>query len=193
MAGELGPFRLPRPTAAPLRYAISLRPAERRVGELTYAAQPRLPLNMPGPTETNMHDDRAIGIPNIDLAGRHGGAVNPVDFAGHGLVMLFCAAEEKAAAAELAAYEGLANTLSHNDAYIVAICGAGAGPLASRMFISNDIERAWDAVGKCLNGANSRAPDDGAVLLFGRGGCLTKVWRGIGHADEVAQAIGERR
>lgn len=140
-----------------------------------------------------MQDAHAIGVPNIDLAGQHGGTVNPADFAGHELVMLFCPADRETAAAELAAYDGLADALSYNDAYLVAICGADAGASASRMLISNDTERAWDAVGECLDRMTNPAPDDGAVLLFGRGGCLTKVWRGIGHANEVAQALGERR
>lgn len=139
-----------------------------------------------------MQDAQAYGVPNIDLAGQHGRAVNPADFAGHELVMLFCPAEKKTGAAEMAAYNGLADALAYNDAYMVAICGSDGGAPASRILVSNDTERAWDAVVQCLDGTNKLDPDEGAVLLFGRGGCLTKVWRGAGHADEVAMALGER-
>jgi hypothetical protein len=139
-----------------------------------------------------MQDAQAFGVPNVDLAGRQGGTVNPADFAGHELVILFCPAEKEAAAAELTAYNSLADSLAYNDAYMVAICGDEAGSPASRILLSTDTERAWKAVSKCLDGTEKPDPAEGVVLLFGRGGCLTRVWRGIGHADEVAKALGER-
>lgn len=139
-----------------------------------------------------MQEAHAYGLPDVDLAGQQGGKVNPADFAGHDLVMLLCPADKSAAATELAAYNGLANALAYNDAYMVAICCAEAGAPASRILVSNDSERAWQAVGKCLDGTDKPDPEEGAVLLFGRGGCLTKVWRGVGHANEIAKALGER-
>lgn len=139
-----------------------------------------------------MQDSKAYGIPNIDLAGQQGGTVNPSDFAGHDLILLFCPAEPRAATVELASYNALAEALAYNDAYMVAICCAEAGEPASRTLISNDAERAWNAVRKCLDGTEKPDPNEGAVLLFGRGGCLTKVWRGVGHANDVVQALGER-
>lgn len=139
-----------------------------------------------------MQDAQAYGVPDVDLAGQQGNNLNPADFAGHELVMLFCPAEQEAAVAELAAYNGLSDALAYNDAYLVAICQAEAGTPASRILVSNDSDRAWNALGKCLDGTERPDPDEGAVLLFGRGGCLTKVWRGVGHANEVAQALGER-
>lgn len=139
-----------------------------------------------------MQDARSYGIPDVELAGHQGGSVNPADFAGHDVVMLLCPADGKAAAAELAGYNGLAPALSYNDAYMIAICCAEAGAPASRILVSNDSELAWKAVGKCLDGTEKPDPAEGAVLLFGRGGCLRKVWHGVGHANDVAKALGER-
>jgi hypothetical protein len=139
-----------------------------------------------------MQETQAFGVPHVDLTSQQGGTVNPADFAGHELVMLFCPAEKEAAVAELAAYNALSDALAYNDAYMVAICGAEAGPPASRIVVSADMGLAWHALAKCLDGTKKPDPDEGAVLLFGRGGCLTKVWRGVGHANEVAEALGER-
>jgi hypothetical protein len=133
-----------------------------------------------------------FGIPHVELSSERGKTFNPTDFAGHPLVMLFCPTEQSAAERELAAYNGLAESLAYNDAYMVAICCTEAGQPASRILVSADAERAWNALSKCLDGAEKPDPDKGAVFLFGRGGCLTKVWRGLGHANEVAKALGER-
>lgn len=139
-----------------------------------------------------MEDTRAYGIPDIELAGLHGGTVNPSDFAGHGLVVLLCPTEPLAAASELASFNALAGALMHNDAYMVAVCRAEAGSPASRILISADSERAWEAFGKCLEGSEGLRTDEGGVLLFGRGGCLRQSWQGTGHAKDVIQALGER-
>lgn len=139
-----------------------------------------------------MQEAHACGIPDIQLTGQDGRMVNPSDFAGHDLVMLLCPADEKAAEQELASYNGLADALAYNDAYMIAVCGAQAGPPASRITICADADRAWAAVEKCLDGKEQLSPDEGAVLLFGRGGCLRKAWRGAGHSREVADALGDR-
>lgn len=139
-----------------------------------------------------MREARICGVPDVDLAGQHGGTVNPAHFAGHDLIILLCPADERAAASELAKYNELAPTLAHHDAYMMAICRANAGEPASRILVSNDDDRAWGALGKCLNDTEEPNQDEGGVLLFGRGGCLTRVWRGAGHVNEVAEAIGER-
>lgn len=139
-----------------------------------------------------MQDSRAYGIPDIELASQHGGTVNPSNFVGHDLIVLFCPAEPLAAASELASYNALAEALAYNDAYMVAVCCAEAGSPASRILISADSERARDAFGKCLDGTERLRADEGGVLLFGRGGCLRQTWHGTGHAREVIQALGER-
>ncbi|HEU4956537.1 MAG TPA: hypothetical protein VFT40_02795 [Sphingomicrobium sp.] len=139
-----------------------------------------------------MRDKQAYGIPDIELAGQHGGTVNPSNFAGHDLVVLFCPADPLAAAKELASYNALADALAYNDAFMVAVCCAEAGLPASRILISADSERAWDAFGKCLDGTDHLRADQGGVLLYGRGGCLRQSWQGTGHAKEVIHALGER-
>lgn len=139
-----------------------------------------------------MRDSRTLGLPDIELAGPQGSTVNPSNFAGHDLVVLFCPADRQEAARELAAYNGLADALAYNDAYMVAVCDREAGTAASRICIASDAEHAWDAFAKCL-GNRERAPiTEGATFLFGRGGCLRKVWPGVGHANEVMRALGER-
>lgn len=139
-----------------------------------------------------MQDAHACGIPDIQLTGQDGKTVNPSDFAGHDLVMLLCPADQEEAKRELASYNALADALAYNDAYMIAVCGAQAGPPASRITICADAGRAWDAVEKCLDGKEQLSPHEGAVLLFGRGGCLRKVWRGVGHSRKVADALGDR-
>lgn len=139
-----------------------------------------------------MQDAQAYGIPDIELAGQLGGTVNPSNFAGHDLIMLFCPPEPLAAASEFASYNALADALAYNDAFMIAVCGAEAGSPASRILISTDTERALDAFGKCLDGTERLRADQGGVLLFGRGGCLRQTWHGTGHAREVIQALGER-
>lgn len=139
-----------------------------------------------------MQDTRGYGIPDIELAGQQGGTVNPSDFAGHDLIVLFCPLEPVAAADELATYNALADALAYNDAFMIALCCAEAGSPASRILMSGDTERAWDAFAECLDGTERLRADQGCVLLFGRGGCLRQSWNGIGHAKDVIQALGER-
>ena len=136
-----------------------------------------------------MPEHRTYGIPDLELTD----GVNPSDFAGHDLVMLFCPDDTEAAAQELADYNALADQLAYNDAYMVAVCSKTAEAPASRVLTARDAEgRAWDAFSKCLSPHMRPAPAEGAVFLFGRGGCLRQVWPGSGHAKEVVQALNER-
>jgi hypothetical protein len=139
-----------------------------------------------------MPSTRRYAIPDVDLAGQHGGTVNPSHFAGHELVVLFCPADPIAAAKEMTSYNAVAEALAYNDAYMVAVCGADAGPPASRTLMTSDSERAWEAFGKCLDRSKRFNAEQGGVLLFSRGDCLQSVWHGTGHASEVIQALGER-
>lgn len=139
-----------------------------------------------------MQDTPAYGIPDIELAGQHGGTVNPGNFAGHDLILLFCPAEPQAAARELSSYNALADALAYNDAFMVAVCSGEAGSPASRILLSTDAERARHAFGECWGGTELLRAEEGGALLFGRGGCLRQTWHGTGHAREVVQALGER-
>lgn len=140
-----------------------------------------------------MPEFRAFGPPDVDLLGLHGGMVNAANFAGHDLVVLFCPSDPEAAARELADFNELSDDLAYNDAYMVAVCARGTGSPASRIAMTEDVERAWAAFSPCCGKHNPAYPAEGTVLLFGRGGCLRKVWKGTGHANEVSQALGERR
>lgn len=139
-----------------------------------------------------MPSARILGVPDIELAGAKGRTVNPSDFAGHDLVVLFCPADRQAAARELADYNALADALAYNDAYMVAVCEPEAGLPASRISVTTDAKRAWEAFSNCLSKRERPSHDEGAVFLFGRGGCLRQVRPGVGHAKEVARWLGER-
>lgn len=139
-----------------------------------------------------MPDAQSLGLPDVELAGAEGRSVNPSHFAGHDLVVLFCPADRDAAARELAAYNAITGDLAYNDAYMIAVCDAGAGEPASRICIASDTDHAWEAFRPCLDGHQQSSVTSGAAFLFGRGGCLRKVWRGCGYAAEVAEALGER-
>jgi peroxiredoxin len=140
----------------------------------------------------SMQDPRTLGLPDVELAGAQGATVNPSNFAGHDLIVLFCPANRQEAARELAEYNALADALAYNDAYMVAVCDPDAGKAASRISIASDAEHAWDAFGKCLSKNQRASTSEGATFLFGRGGCLREVWQGVGHASEVMEALGER-
>jgi hypothetical protein len=139
-----------------------------------------------------MQDPRTIGLPDVELTGAQGAKVNPSNFAGHDLVVLFCPEDRKAAAQEMAEYNMLTDALAYNDAYMIAVCDPEAGLPASRISIASDAKRAWDAFGKCLDDHQGGPRGEGTVFLFGRGGCLRQVWQGVGHASEVARALNER-
>jgi peroxiredoxin len=139
-----------------------------------------------------MPETKALGLPDVELAGVQGAKVNPSNFAGHDLVVLFCPKDRQAAARELADYNALADSLAYNDAYMVAVCDPNAGEPASRICIASDSEHAWAAFSHCLGKSQRASTAAGAAFLFGRGGCLRQMWQGVGHATEVAQALGER-
>lgn len=139
-----------------------------------------------------MPEQRAFGPPDVELPGLHGHMVNPANFAGHDLVVLFCPSDPEAAARELAEYNALSDGLAFNDAYMVAVCSPETGAPASRVALAVDSERAWAAFSSSCGKRNRLYPVDGMVFLFGRGGCLRKIWNGTGHASKVRQALGER-
>lgn len=133
------------------------------------------------------------GIPDIELPLPEGGTVNPSDFAGHELVVLFCPLDRVAAARELADYNRHADQLSNNDAWMVAVCDDPKTLPASRITLAADPDLgAWRAFGECLDPPEQIPRGGGAAFLFGRGGCLTRVWQGPGHVDDVVKELGER-
>jgi peroxiredoxin len=143
--------------------------------------------------EGQMEHCPILGLPDIRLVGDQGREVNPRDFAGHELLVLFCPADLEAATRELAEYNSLADALAYNDAYMIAICDLNAGSPASRVTMASDPDRvAWAAFSDSLPLAEQASSGAGAVFLIGRGGCLNQSWRGVGHAQKVREALSER-
>jgi hypothetical protein len=133
------------------------------------------------------------GIPDIELPLPKGGTVNPTDFIGHELVVLFCPLDRSAAARELEDYNRHADQFSYNDAWVIAVCDDAEALPAGRTTIAADPDlAAWRAFSECLDPPTQLPREDGAVFLFGRGGCVTRTWPGSGHADGVAIELGKR-
>ena len=133
------------------------------------------------------------GIPDIELPLPKGGTVNPADFIGHELVVLFCPLDPSAAARELEDYNRHADQFSYNDAWMIAVRDDAETLPASRMTIAADPDlAAWRAFRECLDPPAQLPRADGAVFLFGRGACLTRAWGGSGHANDVVNELGKR-
>lgn len=137
------------------------------------------------------------GIPDLELQRPGGGSVNPANFIGHELVVLFCPADRHAAARDLADYALHMKDLCDTDAWIVGICDGdvpscdhGTGPF---MMAEDRGRLAWDAFQHLLQPGERTSRELGAVFLFDRGGGFRRSWAGSGHAADVARALRERR
>lgn len=140
-----------------------------------------------------MNASRIYGIPDIELPLPKGGKVNPADFAGHELVVLFCPLGRAAAERELADYNRYSDQFSYNDAWMIAVGNVGNIEPASRITLAWEPDAgAWQAFGSSLDPPQRLPREDGAVFLFGRGGCLTRAWQGPGHASDVAKELSKR-
>ena len=138
-----------------------------------------------------------FGIPNVDLAKVGGGFVNPSDFAGHQLIVVFCPTDPSAAAQELSEYSACASELCANDAWIIGICDdEAASAIAARQScfsVATDQQRAaWSAFQKLSKHRTRQERDAGAAFLFSRGGSLQRAWAGGGHASEVMRELKQR-
>jgi peroxiredoxin len=141
--------------------------------------------------------DLKFGIPDIALPKAGGGFVNPSDFAGHQLIIVFCPTEPSAAARELSEYGAQASELCDNDAWIVGICDdeaeSSVAAKESCFSVAADQERAaWEAFRSLSGHRRELQRDKGAVFLFGRGGSLQRAWAGAGHASEVTRELKQR-
>ena len=133
------------------------------------------------------------GLPDVELPLPGGGTVNPADFAGHELVVLFSPMDQDAAARELADYNRYAREFSYNDAWMIAVGDPSGTEPASRFTLAREPDAAaWQAFGESLDPPATLPREGGGVFLFGRGGCLTRAWQGPGHAQEVAEELGKR-
>lgn len=136
---------------------------------------------------------RTYGIPDLELPLPQGGTVNPSDFAGHELVVLFLPLDRVAAERELANYNRSAAQLSYNDAWLIAVGDDAGNTPASRMTMAREPGPGpWRAFGDSMDPPRQLSRNEGGVFLFGRGGCLTRAWQGPGHVAEVVAELGKR-
>lgn len=135
------------------------------------------------------------GIPDVELQRRGGGTVNPANFIGHEIVVLFCPADREAAARDAAGYGLHSKDLCDTDAWIIGVCDEAEPPCEHASFtMAHDRGRlAWDAFQDLLEPRRRTPREEGAVFLFDRGGVLRRSWAGSGHASDVARAVRQRR
>jgi hypothetical protein len=137
-----------------------------------------------------MPDSLKTRVPDIELQCAAGTSINPSHLAGHDLVILFAPGGKSRAAEEIEEYYALSDRLAYFDAYIIAICdGADNAPLSRLAIASDPTLEAWREFSRSERRFRHK---DGAVFLFGRGGCLRQSWAGPGHAQEVFAALDER-
>jgi peroxiredoxin len=138
-----------------------------------------------------------FGIPELDLAKAGGGVVNPSNFAGHQLIVVFCPTDPGAAARELDEFSRHGSELCGDDAWIIGICnnttGAAAAENSLCFPVAVDQENsAWSSFQTLLKPQERQEREPGSVFLFGRGGGLQRTWTGGGHAREVMQELKQR-
>ena len=137
------------------------------------------------------------GIPDVELERPGGATVNPADFAGHELVVLFCTTDRDDAVRDVADYALHMKDLCDTDAWIIGICDEKEPPCeheAGTVTMARDSERlAWDDFQDLLGPRQRTSREKGAVFLFDRGGGLRRSWAGSGHASDVARAVRQRR
>jgi len=137
------------------------------------------------------------GIPDIELPRHGGGTVNPGDFAGHPLVVVFCPADPAAEAKELRQCAERVCEYDSYEAWLITIGREGgappvksAGPSASA---HDPGDMAWAAFKEIAGRQGSRLDRaEGATFLFGRGGSLQRSWPGCGHGAEVLAELAQR-
>jgi peroxiredoxin len=136
------------------------------------------------------------GIPDIDLPRHGGGTVNPGDFAGHPLIVVFCPLDPDAEAEELRECSDRVRDFDSYEAWLITIgrenaASSEAGRLTASAYDPGD--RAWVAF-KDIAGPHALALDraKGATFLFGRGGSLQRAWPGCGHETELLAELAQR-
>lgn len=137
------------------------------------------------------------GIPDIDLPRPGGGTVNPGNFAGHPLIVVFCPADPAAEAFQLRQCEERVRDFDDYEAWLITIGREGSAAIAQPSSASASAydpgDMAWAAF-KEVAGAKGSALDrsQGATFLFGRGGSLQRAWPGCGHEAEVLAELAQR-
>lgn len=129
-----------------------------------------------------------FGIPSIELGCSSGAKINPVSFAGHELIVLFCPLDDDAASNEIGAYLSHAFEFVRRDAWLLTFVeqrdNAAPEGRGRVLMIADPDRQAWAAFGALVNDP-LMSRSDGATFLFTRGGNLHRYWKGCGHVDEV--------
>ena len=137
------------------------------------------------------------GIPDVELPKVGGGTVNPADFVGHEVIVLFCPADAEAAERDVADYVLHLDDFCESDAWVIGICDKEQPPCAhpdGPLTMALDGQGlAWHAFQDLLEPGRQIPRKQGAVFLFDRGGGFRRSWAGSGHAADVALAVRERR
>lgn len=137
------------------------------------------------------------GIPDIQLHRHGGGTVNPGDFAGHPLIVVFLPDDPAAEAQELRRCVARVCEFDDYGAWLITIGRErGPAPLATdcpSASAHDPGDRAWAAF-KGVAGPEAGKLDrsEGATFLFGRGGSLQRAWPGCGHGADVLAELAQR-
>jgi peroxiredoxin len=137
------------------------------------------------------------GIPDVELPKAGGGTVNPADFVGHEVIVLFCPTDPETAERDVAEYGLHLNDYCESDAWIIGICDkerpSCTHPEDSLTMALDGQRLAWRVFQDLLKRGRQTPREQGAVFLFDRGGGFRRSWAGSGHAADVARAVRERR
>lgn len=134
------------------------------------------------------------GIPDLKLPLRSGGTLNPSDFAGHQLVVVFCPLDPARSASELKDYERHSKQFSDCDSWLVTIGESSDAACAELACAADDADgNAWTAFANLSESPTNLERQEGAAFIFGRGGALQRVLPGSGHAAHVVQELERRR
>ncbi len=123
------------------------------------------------------------------------GALSLGDFFGQKLVVIFCPDDERAASAEIEAYQARAAAFQSVGAWLVAVTRGGDEPSPD----SNNahVRSTVDPDGLAFQMLAARFPEvteakDGIVFLIDRDGIARHAWQGSGRADDVLAGVRER-
>ena len=137
------------------------------------------------------------GIPDVELPRAGGGTVNPADFVGHEVIVLFCPIDPEAAERDVADYVLHSNDFCESDAWVIGICDeeqpSCTHPEEPLTMALDEQGLAWRAFQDLLEPRRQTPREKGGVFLFDRGGGFRRSWAGSGHAADVARAVRERR
>ena len=137
-------------------------------------------------------------LPDIALPLAEGGTASLHSFCGQKLALIVCPArDEKAAAAEIEAYDRLASNFERAGAWILAIVASPAhlsGPAnGPHIHLAVDADGAiFRALLAYLSAPPPANPEDGLTLVIDRDGTVRDAWPGCGHALQALASARER-